>query len=267
MPEAEAEKNAAALDGGAGKYQVRLAVFEGPMDLLLHLIQVNKIDIYDIPIAELTEQYMESLAEMRRFDIEVASGFLVMAATLLLIKSRMLLPKAPKETDEEEDDDPRRELVERIIEYQRYKQVSQVMAERAEDESRYVGRAPAELPVRLAPPQGLSVEDLWEAFRRVLAVKRELTIPEAIVAHEEYRVEDQMQMIVERLLATENGAIAFGVMFTAGTRDELVATFLAMLELIRRRVIVVRQPALFGPIRVELRERDGTATAGLASEG
>ncbi len=249
-----------------GKYRVRLAAFEGPMELLLHLIQVNKIDIYDIPIAALTEQYMEYLAEMRRFDIEVASEFLVMAATLLLIKSRMMLPKAPKETDEEEEIDPRDELVRRIVEYQRYKKVSLEMAERAEEESRFVGRAPAELPVRLAPPQGLSVNDLWEAFRTVLAVKRELTIPEAIVAHEEYRVEDQMQMIVERLLASENGAAAFENLFLTGMRDELVATFLALLELIRRRIIVVRQPTLFGPIWVELREKEAATKLFSASE-
>ena len=249
-----------------GKYQVRLAAFEGPMELLLHLIQVNKIDIYDIPIAALTEQYMAYLAEMRRFDIEVASEFLVMAATLLLIKSRMLLPKTPKEAEEDEEIDPREELVRRIVEYQRYKKVSLEMAERAEEESRFVGRAPAELPVRLAPPQGLSVNDLWEAFRRVLEVKRELTIPEAIVAHEEYRVEDQMQMIVERLLASEDGATDFEDLFLTGTRDELVATFLALLELIRRRVIIVRQPMLFGPFRVELREKEAATKMFSASD-
>lgn len=249
-----------------GKYQVRLEAFEGPMELLLHLIQVNKIDIYDIPIAALTEQYMAYLAEMRRFDIEVASEFLVMAATLLLIKSRMLLPKTPKEAEEDEEIDPREELVRRIVEYQRYKKVSLEMAERAEEESRFVGRAPTELPVRLAPPHGLSVNDLWEAFRRVLEVKRELTIPEAIVAHEEYRVEDQMQMIVERLLASEDGATDFEDLFLTGTRDELVATFLALLELIRRRIIVVRQLMLFGPIRVELREKEAATKLFSASE-
>ena len=250
------------------KYQVRLDAFEGPMELLMHLIQVNKIDIYDIPIAALTEQYLAYLAEMRRFDIEVASEFLVMAATLLLIKSRMMLPKVPKETDEEENDDPRRELVDRILEYQRYKKVSQLMEERAEDESRYVGRAPTELPVRLAPPQGLSVQSLWDAFRAVLAVKRELTIPEAIVAHEEYRVEDQMKKIVERLLARDDRTVAFEDLFLTGLRDELVATFLALLELIRRRVAVVRQLSLFGPIRVALRDQTGMPDlATVASEG
>lgn len=252
MPEAEQEK-----------YQVRLAAFEGPMELLLHLIQVNKVDIYDIPIAALTEQYMAYLAEMRRFDIEVASEFLVMAATLLLIKSRMMLPKAPMETEEDESDDPRRELVERIIEYQRYKKASLLMEARAEDESHYVGRAPTELPMRLAPPQGLSVQALWDAFRKVLEVKRELTIPEVIVAHEEYRVEDQMQRIVEELLAREDRTVDFEDLFLTGLRDELVATFLALLELIRRRVAVVRQSVLFGPIQVAL--RDGAELSEAAS--
>lgn len=248
-------------DGGAAAYQVKLDAFEGPMELLVHLIQVNKIDIYDIPIAALTEQYMAYLAAMREFNIEVASEFLVMAATLLLIKSRMMLPKPPKETEEDEAADPREELVQRIIEYQRYKKVSLAMEERAEAAERYVGRAPTELPARLAPPTGLSAQALWEAFRKVLAVKHELTIPEAIVAHEEYRVEDQMRMIVARLLAARGGAVDFEDLFAEGTRDELVATFLAMLELIRRRMILVRQPALFAPIRVELREGVGTRTA------
>ena len=241
-------------DGRAAEYQVKLDAFEGPMELLMHLIQVNKIDIYDIPIAALTEQYMAYLTAMREFNIEVASEFLVMAATLLLIKSRMMLPKPPKETAEDEGIDPREELVQRIVEYQRYKKVSLAMAERAEDAERYVGRAPTELPARYAPPQGLSMKELWEAFQNVLAVKRELTIPEAIVAHEEYRVEDQMQVIVERLLAHGGDGIAFEELFATGFRGELVATFLAMLELIRRRLVVVRQPALFGPIRVELRD-------------
>ena len=254
-------------DGRAAEYQVKLDAFEGPMELLMHLIQVNKIDIYDIPIAALTEQYMVYLAAMREFNIEVASEFLVMAATLLLIKSRMMLPKPPKETSEDEGIDPREELVQRIVEYQRYKKVSLAMAERAEDAGRYVGRAPTEFPAKLAPPAGLSAQALWEAFRKVLAVKHELTIPEAIVAHDEYRVEDQMQLIVARLLAARDGAADFEDLFEEGTRDELVATFLALLELIRRRMILVRQPALFAPIRVELREGvDGAAGIGSEDE-
>ena len=108
-------------------YKIKLDAFEGPMDLLMHLIEKNKIDIYDIPIAELTQQYMDYLDASREFNIEIASEFLVMAATLLQIKSRMMLPKPPKEELEDEED-PRLELVQRILEYRRFKQVSSVLS-------------------------------------------------------------------------------------------------------------------------------------------
>ena len=117
-------------------YQIHLQSFEGPMDLLMHLIAKNKIDIYDIPIATLTEQYLAYLDEMKRFDIEIASSFLVMAATLLSIKSRMMLPKTVV-TEDEEEEDPRKELVERILAYRKYQQASCELTARAEQEGRY----------------------------------------------------------------------------------------------------------------------------------
>ncbi|MDY3297300.1 segregation and condensation protein A, partial [Selenomonas sp.] len=104
----------------AETYEIHLDAFDGPMDLLMHLIEKNKIDIYDIPIALLTQQYLDYLAAMQRFNIEVASSFAVMAATLLAIKSRMMLPKSPVAADEEEEEDPRKELVERILAYRKY---------------------------------------------------------------------------------------------------------------------------------------------------
>lgn len=236
------------------------------MDLLLHLIQINKIDIYDIPIALLTEQYLEYLAKMREFNIEVASEFLVMAATLLLIKSRTMLPKPPKETDEaEEEEDPADALRRQLLEYQRFKKVSGILFSLAEAQERYVGREPMELPIKRGAPEGISVSALWDAFRSVLAVKRELTIPEAIVAHEEYRVEDQMETILARLMEREDGETAFESLFTQGTRDELVATFLALLELIRRKLVVVWQGGLFSSIRIRLRAAE--EDAGMAADG
>ena len=107
-------------------YKIKLDAFEGPMDLLMHLIEKNKVDIYDIPVAELTRQYLDYLQKFREFNIEFASSFLVMAATLLQIKSRMMLPKTEKLTDEGEED-PRFELVQRILEYRKFKQVSSVV--------------------------------------------------------------------------------------------------------------------------------------------
>ena len=225
------------------KYQVRLDAFEGPMELLLHLIQVNKIDIYDIPIAALTEQYMAYLSEMRRFDIEVASEFLVMAATLLLIKSRMMLPKAPKEAEEEEEDDPREELVRRIVEITG----KNILLEQGNSK-----------------PVSVFVQNLpFERALRHLAESAEL----------QYDDDDGVGTIKKaswnlggkRLLETEDGKTAFEDLFSVGTRDELVATFLALLELIRRRVVVVRQSALFGSIRVELRRTAGMPEAATAA--
>ncbi|MGP1471771.1 MAG: segregation and condensation protein A [Schwartzia sp. (in: firmicutes)] len=232
-------------------YKIQFGTFEGPMELLLHLIEKNQIDVYDIPVAVLTRQYMAYLQEMRQFDIEVASEFLVMAATLLLIKSRMMLPKAPQ-VEEEAEEDPRQELVARILAYQQYKKVSVVLDEWAQRQSRHVTRPPMALPVRRFPPENLSVETLWNAFQRLLARRRELTIPEVIVAHETYRVEEQMAKIMEQL-AAQGGVLPFFAVFAEGTRAALIAGFLALLELIRRKYIFAEQSALFSSIVLRVR--------------
>ena len=132
-------------------YTFHLAAFNGPLELLMHLIEKNKIDIYDIPIAELTRQYLDYLEAMREMDMEVTSAFLVMAATLLQIKSRMMLPK--KKAEENEEEDPRQELVERLLEYRRFKEVSEVLGSMADLQEHFVGRAPLDLPVRHLPPE------------------------------------------------------------------------------------------------------------------
>ena len=152
------------------KYSVRLESFEGPMELLMHLIDKNKIDIYDIPIAELTEQYIDYLDQFREFNLEIASEFLLMAATLLQIKSRMMLPKPPKskEAEETEDIDPRQELIDRILEYRRYKEVSTVLLDMQDMQEKVFTRAPMELPVHHLPPDNMSMQDLVRAFSNVL---------------------------------------------------------------------------------------------------
>lgn len=243
-------------------YKIQLDAFEGPMDLLMHLIEKNKIDVYDIPVAVLTGQYMAYLQRMRQFDIEVASEFLVMAATLLLIKSRLMLPKPPRE-EEEAEEDPRQELVARILAYQQYKKVSVVLDEWAERQSHHVARPPMALPVRRLPPENLPMEALWQAFQRLLARRRELTIPEVIVAHETYRVEEQMAKIMERL-AEQGGILPFAAVFPEGTRAAMIAGFLALLELIRRKYIFAEQSALFSSIVLRVRP---LAPAGGEEEG
>ena len=237
------------------KYTVRLNAFEGPMDLLMHLIEKNKIDIYDIPMAVLTEQYMNYLEEMQEFDIEVASEFIVMAATLLQIKSRMMLPKPPKEKEEEEEEDPRRELVERILEYRRFRRVSVELDGLAARQERMFARKPLPLPVRRLPPEEMSVALLVDAFRIAMEVREEITIPKALVAPDAYSIQGKMEDILV-LLDREGGQMPFAAAFPSGTRAELIVSFLALLELIKLHSVVIRQGDLVGDILVGLRTSD-----------
>ena len=212
-------------------YQIHLQSFEGPMDLLMHLIAKNKIDIYDIPIATLTEQYLAYLDEMKRFDIDIASSFLVMAATLLSIKSRMMLPKTVI-TEEEEEDDPRKELVERILAYRKYQQASLELTARAEQEGRFCSRPPMKLPahrVLAGPP---SLKKLLEAYGMAVRVGEELAIPEALVTPDPIRVQDRIEEI-EHLLERTQRPLRFSETFRMGDLGSLITSFLAVLELLR----------------------------------
>ena len=233
-------------------YQVRLEGFEGPMDLLMHLIEKNKIDIYDIPIAVLTEQYLAYLDRFREFNIEIASSFLVMAATLLQIKSRMMLPKAPKEDADAEEEDPRKELVERILEYRKFKQVSAELSTMHATQEQFVGREPMDLPVHHLPPGNLSIRQLVEAFHTVLKVKEELHIPEALVAPEHWSIQGQIEKILSQL-DRSGGRMRFADAFETGTRDELIMTFLALLELLKQQQVRAVQAHVFAPIMLALR--------------
>ena len=235
-------------------YKIKIDAFEGPMDLLMHLIEKNKIDIYDIPIAELTRQYLDYLDKFREFNIEIASSFLVMAATLLQIKSRMMLPKAPKEEGAPEED-PRLELVQRILEYRKFKQVSQVLGDMAGVQERFVAREPMELPVHHLPPGNLSLRQLVEAFHTVLTVKEELSIPKALVEPEEYSIKDKMENII-LLLGRSRGKLLFSEAFRSGTRSELIVTFLALLELMKLRAVTVKQQRSFAEIYICVREEE-----------
>lgn len=238
-------------------YSIRLENFEGPMELLMHLIDVNKIDIYDIPIAALTEQYIEYLDRFREFNMEVASEFIVMAATLLQIKSRMMLPKLPKSQDEEPEEDPRQELIERILEYRRFKEVSGVLGEMQEAQEKYYVREPMELPVKHLPPEKLSLNDLLEAFANVLAVRKELKIPEVLVEPEEFSIQDKMELLVS-LLHRSGGKLRFADAFLGGgSRSELITTFLALLELIKLKTVLVQQESCYGEIYIGIKVGEG----------
>lgn len=235
-------------------YEVQLEAFSGPLDLLLHLIQKNEVDIYDIPIARITDQYLAYLRLLEARDIEVAGEFIVMAATLMEIKSKLLLPPAPREEGEEEGPDPRAELVQMLEEYRKYQEAAEVLRQRLETWTRVFPRG-GELPeevAEMAPAvelANLSVTALVDALQQVLAeAEAEHGITE--IRREQVTVRMKLAELWRRLLATPEG-VTFRELFTAPyTRVEVVATFLALLELLRLGRVRVVQRHSFGELHI-----------------
>ena len=232
-------------------YTVKLEAFEGPLALLMHLLEKNQVDIYDIPIATITEQYLDYLKTMEQFNIDVASEFLVMAATLLQIKSRMLLPRPVVLEATEDDVDPRQELVERLIEYRKFKQISLLLHKLGHDREHFVTRFPLEFAKQFPLPEGLCLDDLLKAF----AVLWESSIPEyAVIAPEQISVKDKMRDIIT-LLRNNSGSLEFNrTIIRTGSRSEFIVAFLALLELIRLKQIGFYQEKQFAPICLTLKE-------------
>lgn len=233
-------------------YAVKLPVFEGPLDLLLHLIEKNELDIYDIPMATVTGQYLDYLATMRQMDLEVTSEFLVMASTLLAIKARMLLPKPKQEDLAEDGPDPRQELVARLLEYKRFKEVAAFLQKCQQEQGRVYTRPNTvelyqDLFRPLTPLQGVSMEALAGALSKVIKRAGIRSIPEEIT-REELRVPDKMREVLCRLVLYPKG-LPFSKIFAVGSsRGEIVVTFLAVLELLRLGQVTAEQPGLFEEI-------------------
>jgi segregation and condensation protein A len=244
--------------------RVQLEIFEGPLDLLLHLIKKNEVSIIDIPIATITEQYLATLEVMQTFNLDVAGEFLVMAATLIHIKSRMLLPMADDEDDEEEGTDPREELVRRLLEYQRFKDAADQL-ERRELLTRDVfvrSVAPAEeIP---APGfREVSVFELLTALKRVLDRLPKDVVHEVML--EKITMREKMTLLLDHLRT--QGKILFDSLFAeVTTRMEVVVTFLAMLELVKVRAIRIFQEEATGPIQIEAAAGIENAPAVLAMQ-
>jgi segregation and condensation protein A len=228
---------------------IKIPVFEGPFDLLLHLIRESKLDIYDIPIAVITSQYLKYIEIMKELNLEVAGEFLVMAATLIQIKSRMLLPP-DEQTPPEEQEDPRTELVQRLLEYQRYKEAAGTLKTREDEWLRIFQREP--LPSDEEEEQGelylfdLGLFDLLEAFKKIL----DKAPPEVVsITRETLTVKDRMSVIMEIIEGRE--VARFEDLFNEGvTRIQLIVTFVALLELIRLGLLRVYQENQFGSIFV-----------------
>jgi segregation and condensation protein A len=232
-------------------YKVKLDIFEGPLDLLLYLIRKNEVDIYDIPIATITEQYLEYLDLMTVLNLDIAGEYLVMAATLTKIKSKMLLPPI-EDGDEEEEEDPRAELMEHLLEYQHYKEVAFQLKSRELLEKDVFTRIQLEEQVEGDDSDGgiieVSLFDLVDALRKVIE-KKDLPGNLIEVNIERISVKDKISEIVMHL--KEKQEIIFQSIFDAlTTKYEIIVTFLAVLELMKLRAIKVFQVQPHGEIRI-----------------
>lgn len=234
-------------------FDVKLSVFEGPLDLLLHLIKENQIDIYDIPIALITRQYLDYLDLMKELNLHVAGEFLVMAATLIQIKSRMLLP--PSITDkkeEEEGTDPRAELVEKLLEYQKYKTAAEELEKKESLWREIFYRQPSGIHEMVKDDTepllfDVNLFDLLSALKGVLEKIPSDAVEE--ITRERLTIKDKINMILERLSECES--IVFDLLFHGDkTRADVITTFLALLEIIRLRLARVFQSKEFGIIRI-----------------
>ena len=244
--------------------RVQLEIFEGPLDLLLHLIKKNEVSITDIPIAAITEQYLATLELMQHLNLDVAGEFLVMAATLIHIKSRMLLPPSEDAEEEEEGADPREELVRRLLEYQRFKEAAAQLEQR-EVLTRDVFVRSAAPPEEVPFPgfREVSVFELLTALRRVLERLPRDSFHE--VALDKITVREKMTLLLDTLRA--QGQVLFEALFSeAKSRMDVVVTFLAMLELVKVRAIRIVQEELGGPITIEAAVLEQAAEAMAAAD-
>jgi segregation and condensation protein A len=238
------------FESSVDSYSVKLDQFEGPLDLLIHLIKRNEVSIYDIPIAFITAQYLEYLALMQELNLDVAGEFLVMAATLIHIKSRTLLPR-PDPTQEDPEEDPREALIRRLIEHQRYRQAAELLHERETlreaQWQRPDGRVAQVAGEEYEAELDVDLFTLVSAFRSVL--ERLKHRPKVALPSEQIPIETRIEQLLARLSETE--ACGFEDLFDdVSSKGDLIVTFLALLEMIRLKLVRVFQAGSFGPIRI-----------------
>lgn len=232
-------------------YTVQLSQFEGPLDLLLHLIEEAEVDVKDIFVSEITAQYLSFMGQLDELDMDTASEFLTMAATLLYIKSRQLLPRPPREDEEEEN--PEELLIRQLRDYKAFKEASEKLKLMFESAKDCCTRLPEDVPL---PPKeialdGATMDGLFSAFLEMLARKKDA--PEIIrsqhVSPDRYTVRSQTSRI--RFILSEKDAVTFEELFAPeAERMEIIVTFMALLEMIARGEILLKQKAPFAPIRI-----------------
>lgn len=237
-------------------YEVKIDVFEGPLDLLLHLINRLEIDIYDIPVAEISDQYLLYIQAMTDLELDVASEYLVMAATLLAIKSRMLLPKYEEEIHDiiyEEEEDPRDELVEQLIEYKKYKEAAHELKQKEHDRSQMYMKPPSDLSAYAENKQvenieiGITIFDMLGAYHKLLRRKKLQKPLSTKITRQEISIEERMDEVLDEL-GKGGKRRSFFTFFPFEDKAHIVVTFLAILELMKREEIFVEQEGNFGDI-------------------
>lgn len=236
---------------------VKLEIFEGPLDLLLHLIKTLEIDIYDIPISEITEQYMLYIRSMQELDLELAGEYIVMAATLMSIKSKTLLPKAEvdlSDSDYVDEIDPREQLVAQLLEYRKYKYAAGVLKDKETERGQYYTKEATNLDeykeqVEPLAPNEVTTIDLFLAFSDILNRQKELGPMSTSIVSEEFSIEDKIKEITEKMLHLKTSqGLTFNSLFYVFTRNEIVTTFMALLELIKAGEVVAKQASSTEPI-------------------
>lgn len=241
-------------------YKVKLDIFEGPLDLLLYLIKRDEVDIYDISIEHITRQYLDYMQAFKMLNIDLASEFMVMAANLMYIKSRTLLPKAVQPPEEEgEEEDPRWELIRQLIEYKKFKDAAGFLSLKELEQSQYFAAYPEPAPrPKKAEPTAQEIDvnifDLIRAFKKVLRrFEDENTLGE--IHDERFTVGDKIDYLLD--IIPEGGSSPFVELFAeAASRGEVIVTFLAVLELMKMNQFRISQPVLLGEIVVSRRKID-----------
>lgn len=228
--------------------------FEGPLDLLLHLIKENKMNILDIEMEKITEQYLAYLDKMEEMNLEVTSNYLVLASELLYIKSKMLLPSSKKEEDLEEEDDPREELVQRLLEYQTYKDITHTLKEKENLRKEIYTKAPDDVRIYLDDTTSISadvsLDDLVEAFKKFLVRKEEEKPLKTKVTEKEITVSDRKRKI--KSILSNKKRVSFFELFEEYSKEYVVATFLAILEMAKEKELKIVQENAFQEIICEV---------------
>jgi segregation and condensation protein A len=244
---------------------VKIDAFEGPLDLLLHLIKKFEIDIYDIPVAEITNQYLDFIHHMQKLELNIASEYLLMAATLIAMKSRMLLPKTELSSDEEDEpyEDPemtREALMQQLLDYRQFKEAAEVLKENENERMQLFAKLPSDLTpyenndLTTIPLAGrATVHDMLRAFRRLM-LKKKLEEPlNTKIDRQVLPIGQQMNLVMEKLKVAEH-SLSFQSIFAYPDRSHLIVTFLALLELMKMNAVTCRQSENFDDILINLGE-------------